>query len=169
MHYCFFNSLNRVYNLSIYLFVCLEPHSRIFHSFGDVTIAGEVLQILTYARHLWPLSSEGSLACHTYYDTGHPFIMVISEDPWHSHLGSGAVKTCYYDFGLTRLGFKHPIFRLWDKRSNRLRHAAATYQGYTLNVSLFLEMRYVYNYKKQLKNQRLKCIIEIKEIVDWLN
>ena len=31
-------------------------------------------------------SSEGSLACHTYYDTGHPLSMVISEDPWHSFL-----------------------------------------------------------------------------------
>ena len=39
------------------------------------------LQILTYARHSWPLSSEGSSACHTDWDTGHPFIMVISEDP----------------------------------------------------------------------------------------
>ena len=38
----------------------------------------------SYARHSWPLSSEGSLACHTYCDTGHPFIMVISEDPWHT-------------------------------------------------------------------------------------
>ena len=28
-------------------------------------MTGEGLQILTYARHLWPLSSEGSLACHT--------------------------------------------------------------------------------------------------------
>ena len=26
------------------------------------------------------------VVCHTYYDTGHPFIMVISEDPWHSYL-----------------------------------------------------------------------------------
>ena len=32
------------------------------------------------------LSNEGSLACHTYCDTGRPFIMVISEDPWLSHL-----------------------------------------------------------------------------------
>ena len=31
-------------------------------------------------------SSEGSLACHTYCDTGHPLTMVISEDPWHSRL-----------------------------------------------------------------------------------
>ena len=28
-----------------------SSQSRIFHSFGDVTIAGEGLQILTYARH----------------------------------------------------------------------------------------------------------------------
>ena len=39
--------------------------------------------ILTFARHscIWPLSSEGLLVCHTYCDTGHPFIMVISVDP----------------------------------------------------------------------------------------
>ena len=45
------------------------------------TSTGEGLQIFTYTRHLWPLSKEGSLAFHTYCDTGHPFIMVISEDP----------------------------------------------------------------------------------------
>ena len=60
-------------------FVCLfvwslSSHSRIFQSYGDVTIAGEGLQILTYAWHSWPSSSGG------------PFIIVISEDPWHSHL-----------------------------------------------------------------------------------
>ena len=43
-------------------------------------IAGEGQQILTYARHSWPLRSEGSFASHTYCDTGHPFIMVNSED-----------------------------------------------------------------------------------------
>ena len=59
----------------------LSSHSRKFHSYGDVTILGERLQILTYAWHSWPLTSEGSLACHTYCDTGHPFIMVIPEDP----------------------------------------------------------------------------------------
>ena len=29
------------------------------------------------------MSSEGSLACHTYWDTGHPFMMVITLDLWH--------------------------------------------------------------------------------------
>ena len=55
--------------------VCLGfflSHLRIFYSFGDVTIAGEGLQILSYARHSWPLIREGSLVCHTYCDTGHP-------------------------------------------------------------------------------------------------
>ena len=60
-------------------------HSRIFHSYGHVTIAGEGLQILTYAWHSWPLSCEGSLACHTCCDTRHPLIMIISKDSWHSH------------------------------------------------------------------------------------
>ena len=45
--------------------------SRIFHSFGDVTITGEGLQILTYTRH--SLSSEGSSACLTYCQRGNPF------------------------------------------------------------------------------------------------
>ena len=64
----------------------LSSHSRIFHSYGNVVITGEGLQILTYAVHSWPLSSEGSLACHIYCGTGHPFTMVFSEDPWHSHV-----------------------------------------------------------------------------------
>ena len=32
-------------------------------------------------RHSWPLSSYRTSACHTYCDAGHPFIMVIYEDP----------------------------------------------------------------------------------------
>ena len=64
----------------VYLLVFFSSHSRIF-AHGDVTITGEGMQILTDARHIWPLNSEGSFACHTCCDTGHPFIMVISENP----------------------------------------------------------------------------------------
>ena len=71
----------------ICLFVCsLSSQSRMFHWFGNVTITGEGLQILTTDRHSLSLSSEGSLACHTYCDTRHSFIMVISEDSLHSNL-----------------------------------------------------------------------------------
>ena len=78
---------------------------------------------LTSARHfhVWPLSSKGSLECHTYCDTGHPFIMVISEDPWHLHQWR-AVTTFFYDLGLSRLGFEPSTFRLQGDRSNPLRH-----------------------------------------------
>ena len=58
------------------LFVCLfvwgfSSNSRIFHSYGDVTIAAKGCK----------LSSEDSLACHTYCDTWHPLVRVISENP----------------------------------------------------------------------------------------
>ena len=59
------------------------------------------------------LSNEGSLACHTYCDTGHPFIMVISEDLWHSHL--------FPSFSIKELSLEpgHPTFRV--QSSNPLR------------------------------------------------
>ena len=81
---------------SFCLFVCLrfivplENFSLIWRRHYN----GEGLQILTYAQHSWPLSSEGSLTCHTYCDTGHPFIMVISEDPWNSHLLPTLLPLC---------------------------------------------------------------------------
>ena len=82
----YFGSINYYQALNVdpcfwqMMFVCLGffVHSRIFHWYGDVTIAGKGLQFLTlYARHSWPLSSDGSLARHTYCDTGHPLIIVI--------------------------------------------------------------------------------------------
>ena len=63
----FNENMTTCYTLGFILFVWSYSSHRIdFHSYGDVTIAGEGLQILTYARHLWQLSNEGSLACHTY-------------------------------------------------------------------------------------------------------
>ena len=52
--------------IKIFCLSGFSSHLKNFHSCGDVTITGEELQILTCARHSWPLSSEGSLACHTY-------------------------------------------------------------------------------------------------------
>ena len=39
----------------------------------------EGLHIFTYTRHLWSLSSEGSLVCHIFCVTGH-LNMVISKN-----------------------------------------------------------------------------------------
>ena len=110
---------------SFSLFVCLfgvyRPTQE-FYSYGEVTIAGEGLKILTYAWHSWPLSSEASLACHTHCDNGHPFIMVISEDPWHSHLlPSYWQLSCHYLFLRLRsvaTGDRTPTSRTRGERSN---------------------------------------------------
>ena len=44
---------------TMFLFVCLVflVPLDIFHLFGDVTLTGEGLHILTYTRHSWPLSN----------------------------------------------------------------------------------------------------------------
>ena len=71
------------------LFVCLFRicrSTREFFTYGDVNITSDWLQNVSNARHSWPLSSESFLACHTFCDTEHPLIMVISKDPWYSHL-----------------------------------------------------------------------------------
>ena len=84
------------------LLVCLGffvPFEREFFTDMGSTITSEGLQILTNARHLWSLSSDCSLACHTYFDTGHPFIMFISKDMCHSHPFPNIWQwSCYYLF-----------------------------------------------------------------------
>ena len=65
-------------------------------SHRDVTITGEGLQILTYARHLWSLSSEGSLACHTYCDMGHPFKIADALTHCASAVASKTMKLCLH-------------------------------------------------------------------------
>ena len=68
-----------------WLIYCFTSRSRIFHLYGDVAIAGEGLQNLGLysARRSGPLSREGSLSCHTCFDTGLVF-PVSSEGPPHS-------------------------------------------------------------------------------------
>ena len=45
----------------------LSFHSRLFQSYGDVTITGEGLRILTFARQSWPLSVPDLL----WYEASH--------------------------------------------------------------------------------------------------
>ena len=109
------------------LFWSLSSHSRKFHSYGDVTIAGEGLQILTNARFSWPLSSEDSLACHTYCDTGHPFIMVMNN---HSD-----VFVCY--FGVCCTYFSSSSARTILPMSSNLTTEAYSIFSYGKNHTLF--------------------------------
>ena len=59
------------------VFVTLENFSLM----GTSPLLVKDCKFFTYARHSGPLTSEDSLACNTYFDTGHPFMMVSSEDP----------------------------------------------------------------------------------------
>ena len=101
-----------------FLFVCLGfiVLLKNFHSYGDVTSAGEGLQILTYARHSWLLNSEGSLSCHTYCETGH--LRGPVKLTYCRAFGNGTVTTSFYDLGMLRLGFKDlafcPLTRIFD-------------------------------------------------------
>ena len=89
----------------VFLFLwSLSSHSRIFHSYGDINIAGEGLQTLIYARHSWPLSSEGSLTSHNFCDMGLPFIMTRNTYTCCRAFGNGVVTTRFYDSGLSRPG-----------------------------------------------------------------
>ena len=103
----------RQINYYMYKMFCLVfflCHLRIFHSYGDVKLADEGLQILTYARHSRPLNSESSFACHTFCDTRHLFIMVISVNPYtHSYC-----RAFEGELSLPAAVFTTKVCRGWD-------------------------------------------------------
>ena len=102
-------------NLMIFWFVSFFggfAHSRIFHSFGEITITGE---FFTYTRHTWPLSSEDFLTCifnlpdllwhgPTLYN-GH-LRAPVTLTPCSQVFGSGTVTTCFNDLGLSWPGLE---------------------------------------------------------------
>ena len=66
-----------------------------FYSYGD-TVTGK---IWTFSSMICTYGIECSLTCHTYCDTVHPFIMVVSEDQWHSHIMPRVCQwNCHYLF-----------------------------------------------------------------------
>ena len=71
---------------ALLVFICLcnwgfHSTRKFFTHMETSPLPVKGFKFFTCARHSWSLSSEGSLACQTYCDTGHPFIMVISENP----------------------------------------------------------------------------------------
>ena len=78
----------------------VESHSKMFHKYGDVTIIGDRLQMLSHARHLWPLSCEGSLGCHTCCGMGHLSIMTRDTHTYYRVFGTGAATTYFKDMAV---------------------------------------------------------------------
>ena len=79
-----------------------SSHLRIFHSYADVTITIERLQILTYILHSWPLSSEGFKTCHAYCDNNHLLQGPRTLTPVVKHLAVELSQSCFNDLDLPR-------------------------------------------------------------------
>jgi hypothetical protein len=65
----------------ICLFVCFESHEQFFSYLVTVTITGDGAANLDLCLALTAFSSEGSFTCHTYCDTGPPFLRSYPKDP----------------------------------------------------------------------------------------
>jgi hypothetical protein len=72
----------------VWLFVCFESHEQFFSYLATVTITGDRAANLDLCLAHTAFSSEGSFTCHTYCDTGPPFLMSHPKDPWFSLLNA---------------------------------------------------------------------------------
>ena len=95
---CATPSLSTFYLVSISLIVSkflggFSFHVIIFQPLVNVTI-------LTYNRHSWPLSSEGSLACHTGHFFIWSFLRTHDNQTCCLTLSSGGVNTCINSMSL---------------------------------------------------------------------
>jgi hypothetical protein len=70
------------------MFVCFELHEQFFSYLATVTISGDRATNLDLWLALTAFSSEGSFTCHTYCDTGTPFLRSYPKDPWFSLLNA---------------------------------------------------------------------------------
>ena len=107
------------------LFVCLfgvySPTREFFTHMETSPLPVKGCKFWPYSRHSWSLSNEGSLTCHTCCDTGLLFIMIISEDPWHSHLLPSVWQWSFHYLFLrlrsVAAGNRTPISRMRGERS----------------------------------------------------
>jgi hypothetical protein len=64
----------------ICLYVCLDSYDQFFSYLAAVSITGDRAANLGLCLELTAFSSEGSFACHTYCDTGPPFLRSYPKD-----------------------------------------------------------------------------------------
>ena len=106
----------------------------------------------------WEFFSVPHLLWHLWWSSGrirdtHTYCRVYS---------SGAVTTCFYVLGLSRLGFEHPTFRLRGQYSNPVRHR----RGRLIWMKYFrMVFRNVINFNEKL--QKMLTSHAVRQIV-WL-
>jgi hypothetical protein len=71
--------------MTVKKFVCLFWVAR---AIFQLSIAGDRAANLDLCLALTAFSSEGSFTCHTYCDTGPPFLRSYPKDPWFSLLNA---------------------------------------------------------------------------------
>ena len=75
------------FDLAFQMFICLGSFVPLEIFFTPL----ETTQLPVKGCKFWTVPEtygrwDDSLACYTYCDKGHQFIVVICEEPWHSHL-----------------------------------------------------------------------------------
>jgi hypothetical protein len=103
---CCIGKLNR-YNC---LFVCcFEPHEQFVSYLAAVIIFGDRAAKLDLCLTLRGFSSEDSFTCHTYCDTGPPFLRSYPTDPWFSLLNAVLLAKEQSQPILNVLGLTRPV------------------------------------------------------------
>jgi hypothetical protein len=75
--------------LCLFGFFYFESYEQFFSYLATVTITGDgVANLDLVCLALTAFSSEGSFTCHTYCDTGPPFLRSYPKDPWFSLLNA---------------------------------------------------------------------------------
>ena len=112
----------------------------------------------------WPLSSEGSLTCHTHCDAALPFIMVISEDPWHSHLMPSVWQwSCHYLFLQLRSVMSPDLPHV--RRTLYLSYCECSLSGFAFIIYQNLGLLCSSEYINQLFTSRIALSLKIKPIL----
>ena len=113
----------------------------------------------------WPLlgidgfEQWGSLTCHTHWDTGLPFKIMVIQDPWHSHL-----MPSVWQWDVT-------ICRDWGSNPD-LRHARWTLYLYTTTVVIYSNVLSIF---KILLMTQFDAVIPLNNpipqsrYIKWLN
>ena len=115
-------------------------------------------KFFTYTWYSWPWSYEDSLARPTPTVTRGICLWVSSTRIRDTRTYcSGAVTTCFYDFGLSELGFEHPTFRLRGERSDPMLHLRSRTRRNFLPI----------NYKPGLIYQLMKDFL-VANITFWI-
>ena len=105
------------------VFFC--PTQECFTHMETLSMPVKDLQIFTHFWHSWPLSSESSLVCQTYCETGHPVILSsrgsVTLTPIAKRLAVELSLSVFTSWVCCCLDFRHPPFPSCE-RSDPLRH-----------------------------------------------